>query len=397
MRKLISRRRFLALTGGILGGAAVAGPCSFAHTGAPNHGGYPDALTHYALDMLKGFTSWLGGARGYIGEVGWPHNRGTIYDQARWRDMMRDYWFPHANAKNLWVTTHGCTEFRQKNFWANVYQPKDVYNGPRALSRALYRSAVVEANRSTASYKRGLNFNGGQRWLVGTFSVNNPGTFNDDYWYPGVTRDDPDTNKNSFEYLKSRGMELVRLGFRWERMQPTPGQALSSTEVSRYKRSLDSCASAGLKAIVDLHNYGGFHFTASTKTLLNTTKLPIGHLVDFWRRMVDAVGSHQAVVAFDLMNEPNREGGVAAGGYASPSKAWEAATQKCVDAIRTRGNAKKIMVPLYFKSSHRDGPWIVNGGDIMYTTHCYFWRSGETGGYEASYDKENSYRASEGY
>jgi len=114
--------------------------------------------------------------------------------------------------------------------------------------------------------------------------------------------------------------------------------------------------------------------------------------------------SETAVVAYDIMNEPY-VGVIAKGSFASPQKAWEDYTQKVVNAIRARGDAKKIMVPVYAPlhqtARKHPKPWITNGKDIMYTAHHYFdqYFGPDTGGgdYSLSYADENTYWQSRGY
>ena len=164
-----------------------------------------------------------------------------------------------------------------------------------------------------------------------------------------------------------------------------------------------SAVAAGLKVVVDCHNYGGY-FTRTGRKALNTETLPISAFVDLWRRLSEAFEDDPAVVAYDLMNEPYTYGGINATGYPSPAKAWEAAAQKAVNIIRARGDTKKIMVPTYgsvpeVADSHVR-PWIA-AGNIAYTAHHYFdhWIGPGTGGgnYALSYGDENAYYASRGY
>jgi Cellulase (glycosyl hydrolase family 5) len=57
---------------------------------------------------------------------------------------------------------------------------------------------------------------------------------------------------------KAAGMELIRLPFKWERMQPTLNGPLSSAELGRLTAFLDAAEARGMKVVLDLHNDGRF-------------------------------------------------------------------------------------------------------------------------------------------
>jgi hypothetical protein len=405
----MTRRRFLTLAG-MLGVALVGRPVA-AHTGDPSHGGYTDALIHEAMDDLNAWIGWLGANKGYIGEFGVPSNLGQrreqFYpDQEQWRELGEVY-FARLDGAKLWATMHDCSE---RQLWGGYYASLYIPNGDqetraisRAISRPTYQATLLESHASTPDYLRGLHFTGGDEFDESVNSNANPGVFDKDYWYPGIARD-PETGLNTFEYLATRGIGVVRLPFRWERIQPTLRDLLSSTELRRYKASVASAAAAGIKVVIDCHNYGGY-CTSSGRQALNTPALPTVAFVDLWSRLSTHFQNDPNVVAYDLMNEPYNHGGIDRGSYATAEEAWEAITQRVVNQIRNKGDTKKIMVPTYANvqrtpRKHRK-PWIVNGGDFMYTSHHYFDQytgSGTGGGdYARSYDEEVAISTGEGY
>jgi Cellulase (glycosyl hydrolase family 5) len=411
----LSRQEFLgkmALAG--LGVAALGisyERTAISHTGALSHGGDQDAITHNALDGLNSFIRWLENARGYIGEVGIPSNLGQkrepFYpDQTQWKTMGDEY-YSRCDSAGLWITAHETSEryydLKNGGYYASIYLASgdDTH---KVINRAGFQSALIEAHGGTG---RGVNFSGGQKFDEYRMSNANPGVYNKDYWYPtdGSNRIDPNTGLDSFGYLSSRGVKLVRLGLRWERIQPKLKGPLSTTELKRFRIALIHAREAGVQVIVDLHNYGGY-CTNSGRKALNTSALPISAMEDVWRKLSLHFDDHSEVVAYDLMNEPYNHGGVAAGNFASPTKAWEAATRRVVKAIRRRGDTKKIMIPTYAPvpkvSDKHAGPWISGGGDIMYTAHHYFDHydprtDGGGGDYPISYSDEDTYYASKGY
>lgn len=405
LRKL-DRREFLTFAG-MLGVALVGRPVA-AHSGDPSHGGYADALVHEVMDDLNAWIDWLGANKGYVGELGVPSNVGSsrdqfFPDQEQWRRLGEVY-FARLNSAKLSATMHDCSE-RQLwgGFWASLYVSKGDSRTNRAISRPTYQAALLEAHASTQDYLRGLHFSGGDKFDESVNSNSEPGVFDQDYWYPGIARN-PETGLNTFEYLATRGVGLVRLPFRWERIQPALKSPLNRTELARYKASVASATAAGIKVVIDCHNSGGY-CTPSGRQALNTPALPVSAFVDLWGRLSTHFQNDPNVVAYDLMNEPYNHGGVASGVHATPQKAWESITQRTVNRLRGKGDKKRIMVPTYANLQrtprYHPRPWIVNGGDFMYTSHHYFdhYTGSGTGGgdYARSYDEEVAISSQKGY
>jgi hypothetical protein len=419
-KKGLTRRKFLErLTLASLGATALGGGwiglTAVAHSGDPAHGGYPDAITHWVMDALNDFIGWLGTSRGYIGEVSIPSNYGPARepfypDQKQWRALGERY-LTRCDAAGLMITPHQATEMQGSNYYGGYFSSLYICPGNslvapdggyyRVVDRPGYQATLIEAHASVV----GLNFQNAQCFdAKKPFSNQNPQTYNTDYWYPadGTNATSPRTGKNSYQYLAARGHTLTRMGFRWERLQPSLYKELSTTELTRMKRSISKAQAAGIKIVLDLHNYGEYR-TTSDMVKLNSPSLPISALVDVWKRLSYNFKSHPNVVAYDIMNEPYVNVGIPKGSYATPQAAWESAAQQVVDVIRTSGDQKRIMVPCYAGVAmgvprYHASPWIRNGGDIMYEAHHYFdhyFGTGTGGGhFKLSYNDENAYRAS---
>jgi hypothetical protein len=258
------------------------------------HGGYDDALTHESMDELTEFVAWLRkvpGARGYMGEFGWPQNlensRATEGDEDEF-NALAETWFKKADADRISVTVQEASEryanTKTGGYFASVYMQCGnlecpgfaAGNKPLALTKTGFQAKVVEAHPTTQDYFRGMNFSGGQRWDEGVHSAANPGVRDDngDYHYPTTEAPANHDRMNSFEYLASRGVTHVRLGFRWERMQPTLGGPLDAEELAKYEQAVANANAAGLKVIADLHNYGGRTARAAATPVLPTTPPP---------------------------------------------------------------------------------------------------------------------------
>jgi Ca2+-binding RTX toxin-like protein len=194
-----------------------------------------------------------------------------------------------------------------------------------------------------------------------------------DYIYP---------SESDLNYYADRGIALVCLPFRWERIQTTLNGPLNGEELGRLQSFLDAAATSGVKVIVDLHNYGRYK-----GGIVNTPEVPIASFVDFWTRMAGALKDYPALLGYDLMNEPHdmRPGG------------WPRALQSAVDAIRKIDMGHNIYVQGTGWSSTWN--WPEMNGDLrindpadrlFYEAHIYF-DSDNSGTYRKSYDDDGTY------
>lgn len=161
---------------------------------------------------------------------------------------------------------------------------------------------------------RGVNIAGGE------FNPTRlPGTLFKDYTYPPTA---------DLRYFAEQGANTVRLPFRWERVQRTPGAALDAGELREIAKVVASAREAGLCLILDAHNFGTY-----AKQSLGTPELPLSALSDFWLRMREAFPD-PAYVAFGLMNEPARTG----------RADWARAAQEVLTALRGAGAKHLLLV-----------------------------------------------------
>lgn len=197
------------------------------------------------------------------------------------------------------------------------------------------------------------------------------GAYGFDYIYP---------NASELDYFKSKGIDLIRLPFRWEHMQTSIGGELDAAEAGRLQTVLDAAGARGMQVVIDLHNYG-----RHSGSVIGSDALPIPAFADFWSKMATEFGGSSAVKGFGLMNEPHDMGGAAV---------WPAAAQAAADAIRATGATQEIVVAGDGWSSA--GMWqLVNGNlsiadplnKIVYEAHIYFDRD-NTGTYKGTFDEE---------
>jgi hypothetical protein len=95
----------------------------------------------------------------------------------------------------------------------------------------------------------GVNLSGAEFGSAGGNSAL-PGTYNNQYIYP---------NSGEVNYYLSKGMNIIRLPFRWERLQHTNNVALDATELSRMNTFVSTATSKGMFVILDPHNFERYY------------------------------------------------------------------------------------------------------------------------------------------
>jgi aryl-phospho-beta-D-glucosidase BglC (GH1 family) len=195
-----------------------------------------------------------------------------------------------------------------------------------------------------------------------------------DYHYPGL---------DEIRYYADRGVELVRLPFTWERMQPSLWGPLDQTELGRLKTFLADAHAAGVDVIIDLHNYGRYNGQP-----IGSWNVSGESFADFWRQLASEIKGSPALVGYGLMNEPHDMP------YAG---AWKNAAQLAVDAIRKVDFNEALYVngdgwsgSHSWKSINAD--FILNdpANNLFYEAHQYSDRDA-SGIYRGSYDSEGAH------
>ena len=340
-----------------------------------------DPLHARAVADLTSFTQWLtAGSRerkGLIGEVGWPGTAGTGGD-ARWNQLAND-WYERARRSGLWVAAWAAGDF-----WAPSYKLLAYNWSPSRGGSPNSQAAVIERQR--ASELRGINLAGAEFATpvderTSPFSNRNRGAYGRDYVYP---------SGELMEFLARRGITFVRLPIRWERLQPELGRPLDGEEAQRLRRCLVDAQKAGLKVILDLHNYGAYYLGSSdgvgVRKALGSRDVPSHLFADLWRRLSVLFAGNATVVGYGLMNEPVGMAG---------ARAWEEASRAAVRAVRGNQDRKRIFVQSYFwggarqfQQYHPRGPWIEDS-NTWYEAHQYF-DGDRSARYLASYEEETA-------
>jgi endoglucanase len=147
-----------------------------------------------------------------------------------------------------------------------------------------------------------------------------PGVYGKDYVYPSVA---------STAYYQAKGMNLMRIAFRWERLQPVLMGEFDATELARLREFVDGTTARGLHVLLDPHNYAAYK-----DVHVGRPEVPLAAFADFWRRLaLQFKGNPQ--VQFGLVNEPRN----------MPTETWADAAQAAIDAIRQTGARNLITLP----------------------------------------------------
>lgn len=156
----------------------------------------------------------------------------------------------------------------------------------------------------------GAEFNSGKR----------PGVLFKDYTYPAAT---------DYAYFAGKGMNIIRLPFLWERLQPQPAGELDAAQLQLIHKAVAQARAQGLHVILDVHNYAKYQGVR-----LGGETTPGSLLADLWTRLANEFKDDDAVV-FGLMNEPN----------AIDASQWAPIAQAAIDAIRATGARNLVLVP----------------------------------------------------
>lgn len=352
-----------------------------------------DALCNRVRSELRVFTDWLArwGVRGYVGEIGIPGNESAD----RW-NALAQRWYRDADASGLWVTTWATGEWWNPGYMLATYGRSGPEGTP--LDTPTSQSSVIEANLDGPGL-RGVNVPAGPS-TAGSVAAKHPSGFSNKTL---GKLPDRHIQPESLRFLAGRGIEIVRLPFNWERLQPVLGGPLAEGELAHLREVISVAGSLGMTVVVDMHNFGGYYeWDAAAGTgvrkVIGTT-LPVATFADTWARIARALGDHPNVV-WDLMNEPAR---MASAGGRTPAQVWEQASQAAVDAIRATGDTHTITVAGYDYSSaatwteHHDRPWVRDPlAKIRYQAHQY-WDTTRVGDYDRPYAAELATAMQGGY
>lgn len=206
--------------------------------------------------------------------------------------------------------------------------PVDTTSAPMGASDTITTAPVSTAAAVSATttpqghMKIGVNLAGGEFGQLGQ-------AYGFGYIYP---------DHGEVDYYASKGMDVIRLPFMWERIQHAQNGALDPTELARIDDVVNYATSKGLLVDLDMHNYGyGFG------GLVGSAQTPTSSFSDVWGKLAGHYAGNDKVM-FGLMNEPN----------AQSAADWLPSVNEAIAKIRGAGaTSQTILVP----GTYWDGAW----------------------------------------
>lgn len=222
----------------------------------------------------------------------------------------------------------------------------------------------------------GVNLAGGE---FGSVS----GAYGTAYIYPNIAE---------LDYYKSKIIKLIRLPFRWERLQSAMNTPLNVTELKRAMTLMEAANEREISIMLDCHNYGRRNING-TNFIIGSPEPPTRAFKDFWTRMATAFKTKK-IRGNDIMNEPHDM-------LVTPS--WFDIARETINGIRSIDQSTNIIVsgdgwtsPGAFITPGSISAELKNFIDpsnkIIFKAHVYF-DSNNSGTYQGSYDVEEEYPA----
>jgi len=147
-----------------------------------------------------------------------------------------------------------------------------------------------------------------------------PGQYGRDYFYPSAA---------TISHFAAKGMNVIRLPFRWERVQLQLLNALDPNELARIDAVVNTATQLGMMVVLDVHNYAAYYGKP-----IGSLEVPIGSLAGLWGQLAARYKGNPRVI-FGLMNEPK----------GLSTETWLLAANLAIVAIRLNGASNLILVP----------------------------------------------------
>jgi len=180
------------------------------------------------------------------------------------------------------------------------------------LALLLALLTTIYAQSSTCSH--GVNLSGLE------FGSAIPGQYGKDYIAP---------NSGEIDYYTGKGMNIFRLPFLWERLQPVLNGPFNETYLGYITPVVTYATSKGAKVVLDPHNYARYR-----SVVIGTGNVVTADFANFWATLAKVFSSNDNVI-FGLMNEP----------HDMSTELWLSDANAAIEAIRGTGAKNLITVP----------------------------------------------------
>ncbi|OJH40725.1 hypothetical protein BON30_07215 [Cystobacter ferrugineus] len=259
------------------------------------------------------------------------------------------------------VTGQNFTAGEKKSYTWSYTTPSTLETGDYAwVTRATNATGSVvyiEVAKTEAIYTFHVNGTAPKRYVRGIniMDLGNAGGV-----LPGVLGTHyPKPTLAGMQRLKSRGLDVVRIPFLWERIQPVLNGGLNTTYLGYLLETLQHANSAGLGVIVDMHNYARYTSGGVERPFGSPGAPTKAQYADAWRRIASAIRSnpaaYNALYAYDIMNEPYslpyQEGtysnAVTFAGFESTTEGWvprDSATTTVSREVRDNQGSLKLTI-----------------------------------------------------
>lgn len=222
------------------------------------------------------------------------------------------------------------------------------------------------------------------------FSPNTlPGALNTDYFISAQA---------TWNYLASKGVNIVRLPFLWERLQPVLGGALNTTYLGYIQGQVAFAQNAGLKVILDCHNYGQYNISG-TNHRIGTTQVTIANFANMWQLLATVFATNTTIIGYDTMNEPNNMPVATTSSNYNTTSTVTLMTQAAINAIRTVDSLHYIICELdnfaggqNFNSQYGTNPtpWLTDSFNKLFYSFHYYFDNDHSGSYALPFSSANN-------
>ena len=120
------------------------------------------------------------------------------------------------------------------------------------------------------------------------FGSSFPGEYNKDYTYP---------TDQDLEYWQKKGLKLIRLPFKWERLQLDLKGPLNQHDLNKMKELVRAAEKRDMVVLLDLHNYCR-RYMNNEHTLIGNNGLTIGDLASFWQAIAKEFSTFKNIYGY---------------------------------------------------------------------------------------------------
>lgn len=174
------------------------------------------------------------------------------------------------------------------------------------------------------------------------------------------------------DYFQSKGLKLIRLPFRWERVQPElNGPIGGANYLKQMKDLINHAQKKGVYIILDMHNFGRRPVNGTSFVIGQQQSLKIEHFADVWKKLAAEFKDYHNIWGYDLMNEPHDMGS---------KDLWFRIAQSGINAIREVDTKTAIIISgdnwssasAWVSSSDNLKNIIDPFNKLIYQAHIYF-------------------------